>query len=495
MPLPIIAIVGRPNVGKSTLFNRLAGRRIAIVSDVPGTTRDRVSVDAEWRDRRFIIVDTGGINPSARLTLRPIRPLKPVQGQGRQAQGDAGFSDPFDKLRAGRLRTPSGQAGSGRMPAAALEGTPAELWEHVRAQTQRALDQADGIILVVDAAAGLMPHDRDAAEMVRRTGKPSVVAVNKADTPARGQAVHEFHALGAGAPLPVSAYHGIGIDDLMAGLMPDVPRQEEVEASRTPRVAIVGRPNVGKSALYNAIIGEERAIVSPVPGTTRDPIDTRVRFGERELTFIDTAGLRRRGKASVGLEKFSSLRAIQSIERCHVALIVLEAGEFVTAQDAHVGGFVDQAGRAALIVINKWDLAHGLSLTEAEAMRRVRDGLKFLPEAPVLFTSAVTGKGVERVPPKVLEVYDEFTRELPQEELNRVLAEAVSRRPPPAKGNRRVRITGIKQSRTAPPTLVLHTNAPELIHFSYRRYIANRLREAFGFTGSPLRLEFSTGAE
>ncbi len=442
MPLPLIAIVGRPNVGKSTLFNRLAGRRIAIVSDVPGTTRDRVSVDATWRDRRFIVVDTGG------------------------------FVD-----------SPSGSA----------EGTPAVLWEHVQAQAQRALDLADGVVLVVDAVTGLVPPDTDAADLVRRSGKPWVVAVNKADNPARAQAVHDFHRLGGGPPLPVSAYHGEGIDDLLAALMDRVPRrEEEADDLVTPRVAIVGRPNVGKSALYNAIVGEERSIVSPMPGTTRDPIDTRVRYGDRDITFIDTAGLRRPGKSSQGLEKFSALRTLQSIERCHVAVVLLDGSEFVTEHDAHVAGYVDQAGRAAVIVVNKWDLARKADVSQTSAIEQVRDRFKFLPVAPVLFTTAITGYGVEQVMSTVFQVYDEFTSTLPQEELNKALAAAVSARPPPPKGVKRVRITGIRQVRTAPPTLALATNAPELIHFSYRRYLQNRFRETFGFTGSPLRLEFTS---
>ena len=443
MSRPIIAIVGRPNVGKSTLFNRLAGRRIAIVSDTPGTTRDRVSIDAEWRDRSFIVVDTGGIEDR---------------------------------------------------PAASTAGTPPQIWEHVREQTRRALEQADGVILVVDGMAGLAPHDRDAAEMVRRAGKPSALAVNKAETVARAQAAAEFYELGAGTPFPVSAYHGEGIDDLLKELFARIPaREEEAQPEHTPRVAIVGRQNVGKSALFNALVGEERAIVSPVPGTTRDSIDTRVTFNGRELTFIDTAGLRRRGKIGEDLEKYSALRTIQSIERCHVAVILLDAGEFPTEQDTHVGGFVDVAGRAVVIVVNKWDLAPQMRLTEGEAADIVRGRFKFFSGVPVLFTSALQGRGVDKVPAVALAVYDEFTRLFPQEDLNRALTEAVARRAPPSKQGRRVSISQIRQTRTGPPTLVLRTNFPELIHFSYRRYLENRLREAFGLTGSPLRLQFMAG--
>ncbi len=445
MSLPIIAIVGRPNVGKSTLFNRLAGRRTAIVSDVPGTTRDRVSIDAEWRDRKFIIVDTGGIE---------------------------------DK------------------PALSSKGTPPLLWESVREQAKRALAEADGIILVVDAMTGIMPDDREAADLVRRTGKPSVIAVNKADVPAREAAVHEFHALGAGEPFPTSAYHGGGIDDLMLALLSELPvRDEEVESSSTPRVAIVGRPNVGKSAIYNSIIGSERAIVSPLPGTTRDSIDTRVDYQGQELTFIDTAGLRRRGQVgSEELEKYSGLRSLQSIQRCHVALLVMDCGEFPTLQDTHIGGFVDDANRAAVIIVNKWDFAREMHLTEEDAIATIRERFKFLPTAPVLFTCALTGRGVDKIPAKVLEVYEEFTRTLPPESVSRVLADAMAFRAPPSKPGRRVRISQATQTRIGPPTIVLRASHPELIHFSYRRYLENRFRAAFGFTGSPLKLEFMNEA-
>ncbi len=447
MGLPVIAIVGRPNVGKSTLFNRLAGgRRIAIVSDVPGTTRDRVAIDAEWRGTRFMVVDTGGIED------RP------------------------------------GAATAGTY------GTPAELWAQVRSQTQVALEQADGVILVVDTKAGLVSADKDAADMVRRAGKPTVVAVNKADTLSRAQAVHEFHAIGLGTPYPVSAYHGEGADALLEALFAKLPPQaEEPERPHVPRVAIVGRPNVGKSALFNALTGEERAIVSPIPGTTRDAIDTRVTYQGRELVLIDTAGLRRRGRITAGLEKFSALRSLQSIERCHVAVIVLDAQEFVTDQDAHVGGFVDEASRAAVVVINKWDLAADAALTQEEALARVKDKFKFLASAPVLLVSALTGRGVNRLPGEVLKVYDEFTRTIPQEDLSRTLADALGRRQPSPTGVKRIRIAGVKQTRTAPPTFTIRTNAPELIHFSYRRYLENRFRESFGFTGSPVRLEFAAG--
>ncbi|MEX0761575.1 MAG: ribosome biogenesis GTPase Der [Dehalococcoidia bacterium] len=433
MALPIVAIVGRPNVGKSTLFNRLAGRRIAIVSDIPGTTRDRVSVDASWNDRRFMLLDTGGIED-----------------------------------RPGTL-----------------------LWEDVRQQTEQALKQADGVILVVDVTEGLTPSDEDAADMVRRSNKPAVIAANKADNLAREYASADFYALGVGASVPVSAYHDSGISDLMEQLFEVMPAERfHARETRSVRIAIAGRPNVGKSALFNALTGEERAIVSPVPGTTRDTLDSRFIYEGRDLTFLDTAGLRRRGKTEQGIEKFSALRTIQAIERSFVVLIVMDATEFVTAQDTHISGYVDEAERAAVIVVNKWDLAGEAGLTKQAAETEIRERFKFLPDVPILFTSAVTGAGVDQIPPKVLEVYDQFTRRVLKADLSRVLSEALGANPLPGHGRVRARIYNIRQERVAPPTFVFHTSHPELIHFSYRRYLENRLRDAFGFTGSPLRLQF-----
>jgi GTP-binding protein len=443
LPLPIIAIVGRPNVGKSTLFNRLAGRRVAIVSDVPGTTRDRVSVDAELLGRRFIVVDTGGLEDA---------------------------------------------------PAATTAGTPAELWRHVREQAERAVDEADGVVLVVDAATGLLDADKEAADLVRRSRKPAVVAVNKSDTPARGLAAAEFYVLGAGEPVPVSAYHGTGIGDLMELLFAKLAQQAaEAEAPHVPRVAIIGRPNVGKSALFNALLGVERAIVSPMAGTTRDSIDTTVTFPEGELTFIDTAGLRRRGKVEDPLEKYSALRTLHAIERCHIAVIVLDVQEFVSEQDAHVGGYVQEASRGVVVVVNKWDLASRLGTGQEQAVEEVRRGFNFLAEPPVLFTSALTGRGVGTLAGAVFDVYREFSMEIPQDALSKALADAVAKRQPPTRGTRRVKLGAITQSGVRPPTLRIRTNEPELIHFSYRRYLLNSFRKSFGLTGSPVKLEFTTG--
>ena len=434
---PVIVIAGRPNVGKSTLFNRLAGRRFAIVSDIAGTTRDRVSTDAEWDGYAYVLIDTGGIEE------RPERAL----------------------------------------------------WEEVQGQTGQAIEQADAVILVVDVNAGVIPGDVEAADLVRRSGKPVIVAANKADNPVREDFALEFHVLGLGSPIPVSAYHGIGITELITSvfaLLPPLPAQLDVDSVR---VAIAGRPNVGKSALLNALTGEERAIVSPVPGTTRDPVDTRATFRDREFAFLDTAGLRRRGRTEAGIEKFSAIRTIQAIERSHVVVLVMDAQEFSTAQDAHIAGFAIDAFRGVVVVLNKWDLSSQLDITREVAERRIRSRFKFLFDVPVLYLSALTGWGVELVPQKILEVHGEFTKTVPGADLRRVVYGAVAANPPPRHNRRPTHLYRVRQVRTAPPTFVLNTNSPELIHFTYRRYLENRLREAFGFAGSPLRLHFRTGRE
>ncbi len=431
--LPIVAIVGRPNVGKSTLYNRLAGRRVAIVSDVPGTTRDRVSMDAEWNGNRFMLVDTGGIEE------RP---------------GDL-------------------------------------LWEDVRAQTARAIADADAVILVVDASAGISPGDAEATDLVRRSGKPYVLAANKADNPGRELAASDFYQLTTADPVPISAYHERGISDLIEKLFELLPSQSsDDEASGSIRVALVGRPNVGKSALMNALTGEDRAIVSPIPGTTRDSIDSRFSYEGHDLTFLDTAGLRRRGRTEQGIEKYSAIRTIGAIERAHICILLLDATELATAQDAHIGGFIDEASRGTLIVINKWDLARQHELDRDKAAALVAARFKFFHDVPLLFTSALTGMGVSEVPATVVSVWDQFSRRLTREELSRTVFDAVGANPPPSQGSVRPRIYRVQQTRTAPPTFEFSSRHPELIHFSYRRYLENRLRDQFGFRGSPLRMQF-----
>ncbi|MBT7005152.1 MAG: ribosome biogenesis GTPase Der [Chloroflexi bacterium] len=436
MALPVVAIIGRPNVGKSTLFNRLAGRRIAIVSDIPGTTRDRVSIDAEWGRHRYLVVDTAGVEDR-----------------------------PHDDL----------------------------MWDDIKAQVEVAIYQADAIIFAVDVNDGVTDADQDAADMVRRAGKPTVLAANKADTLAREDMIHEFYALGLGEPMPISAYHDTGIGDLMQQVFEQLPPfEDEPIGQNSIRVSIAGRPNAGKSALFNAITGEERAVVSPVAGTTRDTVDSLYDYEGTRITFLDTAGLRRRGSVESGIEKYSAIRTLGAIERCYVAVLVLDATEFVTAQDQHIGGYIDDASRAAVVVVNKWDLAEELGLDKAEAAEAVRNRFKFIPDVPIVFTSALKGWGVETLLPTILDVYTEFSKQMPRAEVSRVIFDAMGDNPLPGIGTRRPRIYRCIQSRTSPPTFLFTARNPELIHFSYRRYLENRLREQFGFMGSPMRLVFQT---
>ena len=436
MALPVVAIIGRPNVGKSTLFNRLAGRRIAIVSDIPGTTRDRVSMDAEWGQRRYLIVDTAGVEDRS-----------------------------HDEL----------------------------MWSDIKNQVRIALSQADAIIVVVDVNDGVVDADKDVADMVRRVGKPVVLAANKVDTLSREDMIYEFFELGIGEPYPISAYHDTGIVDLMESVFEQVTLSEnEPIIHSTIKVAIAGRPNAGKSALFNALTGQDRAIVSPVAGTTRDTVDSLFDYEGERITFLDTAGLRRRGKTDPGIEKYSAIRTIGAIERCYVAVLVLDATEFVTSQDTHIGGYIDDASRAAVIVVNKWDLSKKLNLDKVEVQAEVRNRFKFIPEVPIVFTSALAGSGVEILLPTIMRVYKEFSKRIPRSEVSRAVFDAMGENPLPGFGRSRPRIIRCLQSRSSPPTFEFTTRNPELIHFSYRRYLENQLRDRFGFVGSPIKMMFQS---
>lgn len=436
--LPVIAIIGRPNVGKSTLFNRLAGRRIAIVSETPGTTRDRISTDTEWDDRRYLLIDTGGIEERSNNVL----------------------------------------------------------WENIKAQTERAVKQSDALILVVDASQGISPDDFDATKLARHSGKPCIVAANKADNIVRESNIAEFYSLGIGDPVPISAYHDRGISDLMSGVFSNFPFEGwEPRGAKPIRIAIVGRPNVGKSALFNSLTGHERSIVSPLPGTTRDTVDTHFRFENKDLTFLDTAGLRRRGRTEQGIEKYSAIRTISGVERSHVCILLLDASEFVTAQDTHVGGYINAASRSNIIVVNKWDLSHTLDLKLDATEQKIRQRFKYFPDVPILFVSALKNKGVEEIPKIVLSVYEEFTRRIKRADLSRILFDALGQNPPPSRGNIRPRIYRVTQTTIAPPTFVFSTKRPDLIHFSYHRYLENKFRAAFGFKGSPIKFQFTSREE
>ncbi|MCS7207627.1 MAG: ribosome biogenesis GTPase Der [Dehalococcoidia bacterium] len=432
--VPLVAIVGRPNVGKSTLFNRLLGRRVAIVADEAGTTRDRIAMPVLLDGRRVILVDTGGLRSEVDTSLE----------------------------------------------------------EQVRKQALLAIRDAEVIILVTDASTGVHPEDHAVADILRRQGKPVVLAVNKAEGPGRALQVGEFYALGLGEPIPVSALHNRGIGDLIERVLALLPEAPETppEAEPVAKLAIVGRPNVGKSSMLNALVGEERAIVSPEPGTTRDALDTPATYKGLRLLLIDTAGIRRRGRIEPGIEQFAVLRALQAIERCDVAILVLDATEAVTAQDAHIAGYVVDAYKGLVVAVNKWDLARAQGATEAQALEAVRAGLHFVPYAPVLFTVASTGEGVQKVLEACLGVWRERQKRVPQEDLNRLLAEAVVRHPPPPHKGRPLHIYGLRQEGINPPTFVFTVNDPALVHFSYERYLANALRGVFGFAGTPLRLRF-----
>ena len=433
---PIVAIVGRQNVGKSTLLNRLAGRRIAIVEDLPGTTRDRVIADVSWHGDEFTLVDTGGLEIDPDTTV----------GQG------------------------------------------------VREQIKIAAAEADVIILLVDVRDGVTPSDLEAASTVRQTSKPVILVANKADNERLETHAVDFYGLGLGDPVAVSALHGRSTAELLdkiSTLLP-VSAPPEVEPEMM-KVAIVGRPNVGKSMLLNALLGSERAIVDDAPGTTRDAIDTLLDFEGANVLLIDTAGMRRRGRLGRGIERYSVMRALRAIDRTDVALLVLDAKELPAAQDMHIAGYILQAARGIILVVNKWDLILGGN--QAEWDKYIRDQFRFVAYAPILYTSALLGQGVAEVMPGAREVYQERRKRLPTAQVNSVVQQAVAGHSPPRKGHRQLKILHATQADVNPPTFVFFVNDARLVHFSYRRYLENRLRQSFGFVGTPLRLVFKSRSE
>jgi GTP-binding protein len=429
---PIVAIVGRPNVGKSTLFNRLVGAPLAIVEDMPGTTRDRLYADAEWNGRTFTVVDTGGLL--------------------------------FDET--GEIET------------------------KVREQAQIAIAEADVIVFMADASTGLTASDWEAADLLRRTQKPLILVANKADTAERRQAALELYELGLGDPFPVSSIHGTGTGDVLDAIVASFSPGLEEEETDAVRIAIVGRPNVGKSSLLNALLGEERTIVSEVPGTTRDAIDTEMEWAGQPVVLIDTAGIRRRGRIDRGVEKYSVLRALRAIQRADVAALVLDAVDGPTAQDAHVAGYILEEAKSVVIVVNKWDLIKKDSHTLDEYTRWVRTALQFMDYVPVLFISAKTGKRVDQVLDTALKVREERLVRIPTSEMNEILRDATARHSPPTKAGRPLKFYYVTQPAVDPPTFVFFVNDKELVHFSYARYLENQIRERYGFIGTPLRLHF-----
>ena len=430
-----VAIVGRQNVGKSTLLNRLAGRRIAIVEDLPGTTRDRVVADVSWNDTVFTLVDTGGL-----------------------------------------LIDPDTTIGRG-----------------VREQVKLAIAEADVIVFLVDVRDGVTPDDLEVADLVRRASKPAVLVANKADNDRLELHAVEFHELGLGEPLAISAHHARGTSELLDRITALLPLSVSETEPDIMKVAIVGRPNVGKSMLLNTLLGSERSIVDDTPGTTRDAVDTLLDFNGENVLLIDTAGIRRRGRQEVGIEKYSVMRALRAVDRADVVLLVMDATEVPVAQDMHIAGYVLQAVKGIILVVNKWDLV--VDKNKAEWERYLKSQLKFMTWAPILYTSARFGDGVKDVLPRARQVYRERHKRVPTSEVNNLVQEAVAAHILPRKGRKQLNVLHVTQAETSPPTFVFFVNDAKLVHFSYHRYLENRLRQAFGFTGTPLRLVFRTRGE
>ncbi len=453
---PIVALVGRPNVGKSTLFNRIVGRRLAIVEDLAGTTRDRLYAEAEWGGATFTVVDTGGLQPLGSIQT-------PVGGRPVPATGQT-----------------AGVA-SGLFLA------------EMRQQAHVAIEEADVVVFLVDAEAGLTAGDEEVADVLRRTRRPVILADNKADNPRRCADAVEFYGLGLGEPIAVSAMHGQGIGDLLDRVVEALgpaPQFDAEEEDERPHIAIVGRPNVGKSSLLNRLLGQERLIVSDVPGTTRDAIDTTLTFDGQEVVLIDTAGIRRRGKVAPGVEKHSVLRTLKAINRADVCLLLIDAQDMVTAQDQHIAGYILEEARSVVIVVNKWDAIEKDTRTMVEYTQKVRAALGFLDYVPVLFVSALTGQRVRQALEVALQVFAERRVRLSTGDVNRLLQDAVARHPPKSRTGRQLRFYYATQAELDPPTFIFFVNDRSMVHFTYRRYLENRIREVYHFTGTPLRLVF-----
>ncbi len=447
---PVVALVGRPNVGKSTLFNRLIGRPVAIVEDIPGTTRDRIYGDSDWNGVGFLVIDTGGLEAPA-------------------AMGDER-----------RKATPAQPASDS-----------AQFVAYIQSQARLAIDEADAIVLVVDGRDGMTAADEEVAEVLRLAAKPVFVAVNKAEGAKNKQDAVEFWNLGLGEPFPISAYHGEGVGDLLdevVKVLPAYPVDEE--ETDTIGIAIVGRPNVGKSSLLNAITGRERAIVSDVPGTTRDPIDMEIVYEGQPILLVDTAGIRRRGRVEPGIEQYSVLRSMRSIDRADVALLLIDAVEGVTAQDTHIAGHILDAQKSVVIVVNKWDALEKDSNTINEFAREVREALNFMDYVPVIFISAKTHQRIHQVLPTALRVVEARRHRLTTSEVNDILRQAYDAIQAPSKLGRPLRVYYGTQVGNEPPTFVIFVNDLEIIHFSYERYLENRFRAYYPFEGTPIKLIF-----
>jgi len=460
---PLVAIVGRPNVGKSTFFNRMIGERVAIVQDMPGTTRDRIYGDTDWNGREFTLIDTGGLELGTDI--------------------------------------PVGQVG--------LDGQPGDIMKRVQAQAQLAIEEADVIVFMVDARTGITAADEEVADLLRRTNKPVILVANKADNAARRLDAVEFYTLGLDEPIAISSIQGTGTGDLLDIIVDALPPEEEEpegeEEEDVVRIAIVGRPNVGKSSLLNAILGFQRSIVSDVPGTTRDAIDTEMEFEGKKLILVDTAGIRRRGRVGPGVEKYSVLRASRAIERADVVLLLIDASEGLAAQDTHIAGEIQNKAKGVVVVVNKWDLAQTQRRAEregyipkpdeeiesAERYRKIiAEGLKFIPYAPIVFASAKTGYHVQSLLEMVLNIADMRFLRIPTSRLNEMVQDAVRRHNPTVNHGKVLKIYYATQTQVNPPTFVFFVNDPQALHFSYERYLENQLRAAFGFKGTGIRMFF-----
>lgn len=425
----VIAIVGRPNVGKSTIFNRIAGSRVSIVEDIPGVTRDRIYATGEWTNHTFQLIDTGGIQ----LADQPYQ-------------------------------------------------------EEIRAQVQIAIEEADVILMVCDGKNGMSDDDEYIAGILQRSNKPVVLAVNQIDDESRRVNIYEFYALGLGDPIPTSGVHGVGIGDVLDACMKLMPEENKRPELPGLRIAVIGQPNVGKSSLVNRILNEDRSIVSNVQGTTRDAVDTPFTFNGKPYVIVDTAGIRKRGKVWESIEKYSVLRAMTAIERCDVALFLIDAEAGIREQDKHVAGYASEAGKPVVIVVNKWDAIEKDDKTMNRFIEKVRVEFAYLSYAPIVFVSAKSGQRVDTILPEVDRVYENSNRRIATNILNQVIADTQITYPAPARNGKRFRIYYATQVAAAPPTFVLSCNEPKLMHFTYQRFIENSLRQAFDFEGTPVRI-------
>lgn len=430
MAKPVVAIVGRPNVGKSTIFNRIVGERVSIVEDVPGVTRDRIYNSAEWLGKEFNIIDTGGIDLS---------------------------DEPF--------------------------------LEQIRAQAEIAIDEADVIIFITNGREGVTDADEQVAKILYRSNKPIVLAINKVDNPEMRDQIYDFYSLGFGEPYPISGSHGLGLGDMLDAVRAHFPKEEEEEyPDDTVKFSLIGRPNVGKSSILNALLGEDRVIVSDIAGTTRDAIDTTYTFDGQDYVMIDTAGMRKRGKVYESTEKYSVLRAMRAIERSDVVLVVINAEEGIREQDKRIAGYAHDAGRAIIIVVNKWDAINKDEKTINVWTEDIREQFQFLSYAPIVFVSAKTKQRLNNLFPLINQVSDNHSLRVQSSMLNDVISDAVAMNPSPMDKGKRLKIFYTTQVAVKPPTFVVFVNDPELMHFSYERFLENRIREAFPFEGTPIRV-------